>query len=56
MEVDSTSYLRLVKRCLADEEHRARLAQAAFEKSRHYGIDAMVREIEQLYLEVLEKK
>lgn len=45
---------RLVKRLLTDDDHRERLAESAWQRARHYGIDAMVREVEQLYLEVLE--
>lgn len=56
MEINETQFARLMKRVLTDNEHRGKLAQAAWEKSRHYGIDAMVKEIEQLYLEILEKR
>lgn len=52
--IQSSQFPRLLKRLLTDEPHRARLAEAAWQRSRHYGIEAMVREIEQLYLEILE--
>ncbi len=52
--IQTLQFPRLLKRLLTDEPHRLRLAQAAWQRSRHYGIDAMVREIEQLYLEILE--
>lgn len=54
--IHNAQFPRLLKRLLTDDEHRARLAEAAWQKSRHYGIDAMVREVEQLYLEILEGK
>ena len=54
VSVSSAQYPRLLKRILTDDEHRNKLSQTAWAKSRHYGIDAMVREIELLYLEILE--
>jgi glycosyltransferase involved in cell wall biosynthesis len=54
ISIPVAQFPRLVKRLLTDDEHRARLGEAAWQRARHYGIDAMVREVEQLYLEVLE--
>lgn len=54
IKIVSSHFPRLLKRLLTDNEHRQKLADTAWQKSRHYGIDAMVREIEQLYLEILE--
>jgi glycosyltransferase involved in cell wall biosynthesis len=53
-EVRAAQFVRYVKRLLLDEESRQRVAQAALARVQHYGLDSMVREIEQLYLEVLE--
>ncbi len=52
--IPTPQFPRLLKRLLTDDDHRMHLGQAAWDRSRHYGIDAMVREVEQLYLEVLE--
>lgn len=52
--ITETHFPRLVKRLLTDDEHRVRLGEAAWQRARHYSLDAMVHEIEQLYLEVLE--
>lgn len=52
--IQSSQFPRLLKRLLTDEPHRSRLSQAAWQQSRYYGIEAMVREVEQLYLEILE--
>jgi len=54
ISIPVAQFPRLLKRLLTDDEHRVRLGEAAWQRARHYGIDAMVREIEQLYLEVLE--
>lgn len=52
--VSSAQFPRLLKRLVNDDEHREKLATAAWEKARHYNLDAMVYEVEQLYLEILE--
>jgi glycosyltransferase involved in cell wall biosynthesis len=52
--VSATQFPRLLKRIVNDDAHRERLSESAWKKSRHYSIDAMVHEIEQLYLEILE--
>lgn len=52
--IQNSQFPRLLKRLLTDDDHRERLAEAAWQRSRHYGIDAMVHEVEQLYLEILE--
>jgi glycosyltransferase involved in cell wall biosynthesis len=54
VSIPVAQFPRLLKRLLTDDEHRRRLGEAAWQRARHYGIDAMVSEIEQLYLEVLE--
>lgn len=54
VRISAAHFPRLLKRLLTDNDHRQKLSDAAWTKSRHYGIDAMVREIEQLYLEILE--
>lgn len=54
LTIPVAQFPRLVKRLLTDDDHRERLAESAWQRARHYGIDAMVREVEQLYLEVLE--
>lgn len=52
--VNDAQFTRYVKRLLVETDFRANMARAALERVQHYGLDAMVREIEQLYLEVLE--
>lgn len=54
VSVSSAQFPRLLKRLVNDDEHREKLATAAWEKARHYNLDAMVYEVEQLYLEILE--
>lgn len=54
VEVNAAQFTRHLRRLLTEPDFRIRMAQAAHDKVQHYGIDAMVREIEQLYLEVLE--
>jgi glycosyltransferase involved in cell wall biosynthesis len=54
LEVNQAQFVRHVRRLLLEEDFRQRVAQTALERAQHYGIDAMVREIEELYLEVLE--
>jgi len=54
VEVNSAQFTRHVRRLLVEPDFRKKVSQAALERVQHYGIDAMVREIEQLYLEVLE--
>lgn len=54
LQVRSAQFVRYVKRLLLEPETRQRVADAALARAQHYGIDSMVREIEQLYLEVLE--
>ena len=54
LEVNSAQFVRYVKRLLLEEDFRQRIAETAIARVQHYGIDSMVHEIEQLYLEVLE--
>lgn len=54
VEVNSSQFTRHLRRLLTEPDFRIRVGQAALARVQHYGIDAMVREIEQLYLEVLE--
>jgi glycosyltransferase involved in cell wall biosynthesis len=54
LEVNQAQFVRHIRRLLLEEDFRQRVAQTAHERAQHYGIDAMVREIEELYLEVLE--
>ncbi|MGI8907039.1 MAG: glycosyltransferase [Candidatus Sumerlaeaceae bacterium] len=54
LEVNSAQFVRHVKRLLLEEDVCERIGEAAHARAQHYGIDSMVREIEQLYLEVLE--
>jgi glycosyltransferase involved in cell wall biosynthesis len=52
--VNEVQFLRFLKRLLMDNEFRDQMGAAALETVRHYGIDSMVREVERLYLEILE--
>ena len=54
--VNEVQFLRFLKRLLIDNEFRDQMGAAALETVRHYGIDSMVREVERLYLEILESR
>lgn len=54
LEVNAGQFVRYVRRLLEDDELRARASRAALETVRHFSIESMVQDVEQLYLELLE--
>lgn len=54
--VNPNQFVRHMKRLLADDDHRLRLGAAALKSVRRFGLDNMVRDIEELYLDLLEKR
>ncbi len=55
-EVNSGQFVRYVRRLLEEDEVRARASRAALETIKHFSIDSMVHDVEQLYLELLEEQ
>jgi glycosyltransferase involved in cell wall biosynthesis len=53
-EVNATQFIRYVKRLLTEEDLRSRQGAAALRHVQSFSIDAMVQEIEDTYLELLE--
>ena len=55
-EINQGQFVRYVKRLVTDDELRTRMSTAALKHIQQFGIDAMVHEVEQLYLELLEAR
>lgn len=53
-EVNAAQFVRYLKRLLTDDEYRLKIGAAARQQAENFGLDFMVEEIEQLYLELLE--
>jgi glycosyltransferase involved in cell wall biosynthesis len=55
-QVNQAQFIRYVKRLVTDDSLRARMSAAALHQVRQFSLDVMVREVEQLYLELLEAR
>lgn len=55
-ELNQGQFVRYVKRLVSDDELRTRMSMAALGHIKQFGLDAMVHEVEQLYLELLEER
>ncbi|MEO7676273.1 MAG: glycosyltransferase [Verrucomicrobiota bacterium] len=55
-EVNATQFVRHVKRLLGDDHFRTRLSVSALVTIERFGLDQMVNEIQQLYLEKLSQR
>jgi glycosyltransferase involved in cell wall biosynthesis len=53
-QINTTQFIRYVKRLLQEDELRTRLGIAALQHVQQFSLDAMVAEIEETYLELLE--
>lgn len=54
VEVNSTQFVRYLRRLLTDDELRGRVSAAALDTIQNFTLDAMVQDIEDLYMELLE--
>lgn len=55
LEVNSGQFVRYVRRLLEDEALRRRASQSALETVQRFSLENMVRDVEELYLELLEE-
>jgi len=55
VSVNAGQFIRHMKRLLTDDDFRLRLGAGAFARVRAFGLDSMVSDIENLYLDLLSR-